>query len=272
VEAGGVAALHGVELRYRCRGEGPPVLLLHETAAAGLVWRRLDQALADDAAVIAYDRRGWGESTAPDPYLRTTIEEQAEDAAALLELLDVGPAVLCGAGLGAVAALDLILRRTDLARAAVLVEPPLLAFLPEATEALSADRALIEAAVADGGAAAALELHLGGGLSGLGAGAERVPAEVGAVASRTPLSFFAELGAVSAWSIDGRRLGAAEVPSRIVTGASTPALLERAGEELAARLGRSHALRLPAAGLPHVDGAAELAQAVKELLAPSTRR
>jgi pimeloyl-ACP methyl ester carboxylesterase len=267
VEAGGVAAVHGVELCYRRRGEGPLVLCIHETASAGAVWRSLGEALVGEVSVIDYDRRGWGESTAPEPYLRTTIEEQSEDAAALLEMLGAEAALLCGAGLGAVAALDLMLRRPELVRAALLVEPPLLAFVDDATEGLSDDAARIQSAVAEGGPAAALELYLRGELPSIGAGAGRLPAEMAAVARRTPLSFFAELAAVPAWSVQPSQLRGSSVPSRIVISSTAPALLERAGEQLAARLGGTELRRLDAKGLPHVAGAAELAGVVRELLA-----
>jgi pimeloyl-ACP methyl ester carboxylesterase len=265
VEAG-LAALHGVELRYRRRGEGPPVLCLHETAATGAVWDRLREAVDDDACLVDYDRRGWGESSAPDPYLRTTVAEQSEDAAALLEHLDAAPALLCGAGLGAVAALDLMQRRPELVRGAIVVEPPLLAFVADATEGLSADAARIRSAVAEGGPAAALELYLGGGLPSIGAGAGRIPSEVAALARRTPLSFFAELPAVPAWSVHPGELGGIAAPSRIVISASGPPLLERAAEQLAARLGNTELRRLAADGLPHVAAAPELAGVVRELL------
>ena len=216
MEAGAVAALHGVELRYRRRGDGPAVLCIHETASTGEIWRPLAEELSGEASVIAYDRRGWGESTAPEPYLRTTIEEQSEDAAALLEHLGAEAALVCGAGLGAVAALDLMLRRPERAHAALLIEPPLLAFVADATEGLSTDAARIQAAVADGGPGAALDLYLQGELPSIGASADRVPAEVAARARSSPLSFFAELSAVPAWSVSPSGLGEARVPSRIV--------------------------------------------------------
>ena len=194
--------------------------------------------------VISYDRRGWGESEAPEGYRRTTVVEQAEDAAVLIERLAEGPAVICGAGLGAVAALDLALRRPDLCAEAVLIEPPLLAFLPEATEGLSADRAAIEAAVREGGVTAAIDLYVGGGLPFLGAGAGRLPAEIAKVARERPLSLFAELAAVAEWEIRSAALLECEVPVRIVVAATTPPVLRQAAEELDARLGLARALRL----------------------------
>ena len=131
----------GVELGWSERGEGAPVLLIHETATSAAVWGAVARAISERARAITYDRRGWGASSAPDGYQRTTIEEQSEDAAVLIESLGAGLAVLCGAGIGAVIALDLLLRRPELVAGAVLIEPPMLGLLPQATEALSADRA-----------------------------------------------------------------------------------------------------------------------------------
>jgi pimeloyl-ACP methyl ester carboxylesterase len=81
----------GVELAWRERGEGRPILFLHETASTGDVWDAVANALRDRARSIAYDRRGWGASTAPDEYRRTTIEEQSEDAVVLLESVARSP-------------------------------------------------------------------------------------------------------------------------------------------------------------------------------------
>src|SRR5687768_11605835 len=101
----------GVELSWSERGEGDPVLLVHETATGAAAWDPLAGALARGARAISYDRRGWGRSTAPDGYRRTTIEEQSEDAAVLIEAAGAPPATVAGAGIGAVIALDLLLRR-----------------------------------------------------------------------------------------------------------------------------------------------------------------
>jgi pimeloyl-ACP methyl ester carboxylesterase len=253
--------VNGVELAVRQSGEGRPALCIHETAAAGRVWAPFAEA-ASGMRVIRYDRRGWGESEAPEGYRRTTVTEQAEDAAVLIERLAGEPAVICGAGLGAVAALDLALRRPDICAEAILIEPPLLAFLSEATEGLSADRAAIEGAVRDGGAAAAIDLYVGGGLPYLGAGAGRLPSAVAEEGRERPLSLFAELAAVAEWEIRPVALLECEVPVRIVIAASTPPVLRRAAEELDARLGLARALRLGGEGLPHVTAAPELAQAL----------
>src|SRR4051794_11234097 len=104
----------GVEIAWSERGEGHPFLLIHETAANASVWDAVAAALAAGARALSYDRRGWGDSSAPENYRRTTIEEQSEDAVSLLESAEAAPAVVVGAGVGAMVALDLLLRRSDL--------------------------------------------------------------------------------------------------------------------------------------------------------------
>lgn len=255
-----------MQLSWHERGDGPPLLLLHETAASAAIWQPLVDALGPGVRTIALDRRGWGASGAPEEYVATTIEEQAADAVALMRELGDEPAVVCGAGLGAVVALELLLRHGDLARAAALVEPPLLAFLPEATEGIGADRQAIADAVSAGGPGAAVELYLAGGLPGLGAGAERIPAEIRAAASQRPLSLFAELGAVPAWSLRSAEMQALEAPARVVVGGATPRLLRTACERLTPRLGEGELVDLGGDGLPHVERAQGLAELIGELL------
>jgi pimeloyl-ACP methyl ester carboxylesterase len=183
-----------------------------------------------------------------------------------LRELDAEPAVICGSGLGAVVVLELLLRHRDLARAAVLIEPPLLAFLPEATEGIAADRQAITDAVAEGGVEAAVGLYLGGGLGHLGAGAERLPEAIRAGARERPFSLFAEIGAVPAWSLRGSEMQALDAPSRVVVGGGTPYLLRAAAEQLEGRLGATELVDLGGEGLPHVGAAAMVANVLGDLI------
>ena len=253
----------GVELSWSESGQGATVLLVHETATSSAAWRPVAQGIAAGARAVAYDRRGWGASSAPDGYRRTTIEEQSEDAAVLVESLGAAPAVVCGAGVGAVIALDLIVRRPELIAGGVLVEPPLMALLPEATEALSDDRVALEEAVASRGPEGAVALYLSGSLSALGAGVGRLPTALTADARERPRILFAELGAPAGWSVPLLQLASAERPSLIVTAASTPYLLREAAKALGARLAGSEQRELEVGRTaPHVgdpDGVGALA-------------
>ena len=255
----------GVELGFSEAGEGSPSLLLHETGVDSRAWLPVASALAPSARAIVYDRRGWGASTAPEGYSRTTVPEQSEDSVELLAELAAGePAVLAGAGLGAVMALDLMLRRPDLVAGAVLVEPPLLALLPEATEMLGADGRAIEAVAGDG-RGALVELYLSGGLAALGAGAERLPPELAVAARERPASLIAELGAVPAWEMPVSRLAAVTRPALIVTCAGTPPLLLAAAEALSLRLAAAELRQLASPGVPHVVAPERIAELVAEV-------
>jgi pimeloyl-ACP methyl ester carboxylesterase len=254
----------GVEIAWSERGEGPAVLLVHETAATGAVWDAVGEALAPRGRAISYDRRGWGASSAPEGYRRTTIEEQSEDAVALLESAGAAPAVVVGAGVGAIVALDLLLRRVDLIAGTLLVEPPVLQLVPVATEALSEDRRRLEMAVAAG--EGVIELYLSGGLPALGSGVSRLPAEVIADARERPASVVAELGIATGWRVPLPSLGSAERPSSIVTARSTPPLLRDASAALAARLAGSSAREVDSAqSAPHVGAPDEVAGLALEL-------
>jgi pimeloyl-ACP methyl ester carboxylesterase len=249
----------GVELSWSERGRGEPVLLIHETATGAAAWDPVARAVAEAARALSYDRRGWGGSSAPDGYRRTTIEEQSEDAAALLESEAGAPATVCGAGIGAVIALDLLLRRPELVSGLVLVEPPLLALVPAATEAMSADLDAL-AQGSERGREALAGLYLSGSLGALGAGAERLPDDLAAAARERPASLVAELGSVAAWAMPLPRLAEAGSPSLVVTGPSTPGLLREAAEQLVPRLTGAEARELGSGPLPpHLDDPAAVA-------------
>jgi pimeloyl-ACP methyl ester carboxylesterase len=204
----------GVELHYVERGSGPPVLVIHGLASDAEAWSPQLEALADAGArAIAYDRRGYGASGAPEPYLATTVQEQAQDAATLLERLDAAPALLLGDGFGALVALDLLVRRPVLATGAVLGDVPLFAFVPAATEALAAQRELLEQALRDGGPQAAMRAWLGGAADA--AGAPRAPT--------WQRGFFADYAGQASWSPSRRELRAIGLPVAVVTGPTSAA-------------------------------------------------
>jgi pimeloyl-ACP methyl ester carboxylesterase len=198
----------GAELHVTEQGTGDAVVLVHGMAATAADW----DATALPGRVIAYDRRGYGTSGAPEPYTRTTASEQAEDLAAVVRALDAAPAVLVGADVGALAVLDVLLRHHGLAKAAVLIDPPLYAFVPEATLALSDERALLEDALRSGGGAHAVEAWLG-------PDADPVRA---ARASATPRAFFADYGALATLALTRGELRAIDVPLRVVTSQGAP--------------------------------------------------
>ena len=218
----------GVALHYKERGSGQPVFVVHAMGADCEAWEPvLGELAAGGARAICFDRRGYGASGAPEPYTATTVQEQAQDAGALLEALDAAPAVLVGDGFGALVVLELLVRRPQLARGAVLVDPPLHAFVAEATKALAVERELLEAALRDGGPEAAVRAWLGAGGDGDGdgvdggdGGGDADPARAERAAA-SHAGFFADYAGQSSWSPSRRELRAIGVPVVVVTGAAT---------------------------------------------------
>jgi pimeloyl-ACP methyl ester carboxylesterase len=152
----------GVELAYEDRGAGPAVLLVHGMADDRRGWDPVANALAPRARVVAYDRRGYGQSGEPEVYERTSVAEQAEDAAAIVDGLSAAPAVVAGADFGALVCLDLLLRHGRLVAGAVLLAPAFYALLPGATDDLAAQRIALGEAVHDHGPEAAVVAYLQG--------------------------------------------------------------------------------------------------------------
>jgi pimeloyl-ACP methyl ester carboxylesterase len=217
----------GVPLHYVARGDGAPVLFVHGLAADAEAMAPVASAVAAAGArAIAYDRRGYGASGAPEPYGGTTVEEQAEDAAALLRALDAGPAIVAGDGFGALVALDLAKRHGALVRGLVLSDPALFALVPAATAQLSEQRAEIEEAVRTGGPGAGVEAWLGGRASG-------DALERARVAHR---GFFADYAGLATWPVSRRELRALTVGAVVLTAPSSPPHIVAAADALAGLL------------------------------------
>jgi pimeloyl-ACP methyl ester carboxylesterase len=228
----GVAPGVGVELRWRAAGpaDGPPVVLVQGLAGSLEDWAGGLEALAGRGLrALAYDRRGYGGSSAPSPYTGTTIEEQAEDLAALLGALDVGPAVVAGRDVGALVALDLVKRHRGRVAAAVLAAPPLFAFVPEAAEVLAGERSRLHEAVRRGGPADAVAEWLGPGAP---------PAAVERARSGA-LAFFADYAGQATWPVTRRELRGFDVPAAVVTAPGDPAHVVAAADAVAELLPRA---------------------------------
>jgi pimeloyl-ACP methyl ester carboxylesterase len=87
------------------------------------VWTDAAEKLAGIGRVIADDRRGCARSERPEPYERTSVAEQADDVAALLDALGATPALVIGRSYGGTIAIDLALRHPDCVRAVVGLQP-----------------------------------------------------------------------------------------------------------------------------------------------------
>ncbi|WP_030548752.1 alpha/beta fold hydrolase [Streptomyces albus] len=102
-------------------GAAPAALLLHGLMGRASHWAETARWLSARHHAVALDQRGHGRSEKPagGPYTR---EAYVADAEAVLERLELGPAVLIGHAMGALTAWQLAARRPDLVRALVICD------------------------------------------------------------------------------------------------------------------------------------------------------
>ena len=88
-----------IDIYYEDHGTGQPVVLIHGYPLNGHSWERQERALLEASyRVIAYDRRGWGQSS--QPTVGHDYDTFAADLNALLEHLDLNDVVLVGFSMG----------------------------------------------------------------------------------------------------------------------------------------------------------------------------
>jgi pimeloyl-ACP methyl ester carboxylesterase len=121
----------GLELAYDDAGTGTPLLLVHGWPHNRTLWAGQVSGLSSHARCIAPDLRGFGRSTVRGPY---SIDQYADDLAALLDSLGVQRAVMCGLSMGGYVALAMWRRHPHRVRALVLSDTRATADTDEARE------------------------------------------------------------------------------------------------------------------------------------------
>lgn len=127
---------NGTQLYYELRGSGPALLFIPGAEGDAEEYARVAGLLRDEFTILAYDRRAYSRSPRPEGYNGTTVEEQADDAAALLDATGLAPATIWGNSSGAIIGLSLVLRHPDAVSAAMLHEPPLFAGMSDVGKVL----------------------------------------------------------------------------------------------------------------------------------------
>ncbi len=113
------ASVNGVTLHYEVEGDGPPLLLIAGLGANSSAWATVKPLLVSRFTCITFDNRGTGRSETPlGPY---TIDQMADDTAALIRHLDLGPVHAVGWSLGGSVLQGLLIRNGALVRKAVLL-------------------------------------------------------------------------------------------------------------------------------------------------------
>jgi esterase len=217
-----VAAAHvnGIRLYYEEHGEGAPILCIHGGGSSALMWAQAFEELARLGRVVAYDRRGCTRSERPEPYERTSVAEQADDAAALLDALAATPAVVIGRSYGGAVAVDLALRYPDHVRALVLLEGDALGLSPAGLEWTRAIRDRLREVAASEGVDAVYETLIG---EVLGEGAwDSFPDEVRRTLTQNGPALLAELHYVDEPMPDAATFGTIDMPALLVAASESP--------------------------------------------------
>jgi pimeloyl-ACP methyl ester carboxylesterase len=114
-----VTSADGVPIAFDTFGQGPPVILVHGAFSDRTTTAALAHVLAPDFTVIAYDRRGRGDSGDSPEY---TVTKELDDLTALIRHLG-GVAMVFGHSSGAILALSAAAGRSGVEKVAAY-EPP----------------------------------------------------------------------------------------------------------------------------------------------------
>jgi pimeloyl-ACP methyl ester carboxylesterase len=119
----------GYSLHIYCMGEGsPPVVIDVGFGDSYTNWRAIQEEMAQDTRVCAFERAGYGQSD-PGPEPRHS-QQVANELRLLLERAGIeGPYVLVGHSLGGLNAQVFAALYPDLVAGAVLLDPPPLGFI-----------------------------------------------------------------------------------------------------------------------------------------------
>lgn len=261
-KASGTAKVAGAEIYYEVRGRGPAVLLIAGATGDAGHFEQAADILASEHTVITYDRRGNSRSGSAGP---ATLDQQADDAAALLRHVSAAPAVVFGTSGGAVIALKLAVRAPEVARRVIVHEPPFMQVLPDAAELGRTFQAQVEQALAARGARGAMELFI---RENAGSDVfDRLDAALRERMIANGPSFFGhELAMFMSWIPNKTELAGLRVPVRALAGRDNRGTYYyRAAEWLANALGID-LVEIPGAHAPYLAHPREFAAALLRLL------
>jgi pimeloyl-ACP methyl ester carboxylesterase len=247
-----VTSKDGTRIACFRSGEGPPLVLIHGTAADHGRWRPVLPAFEERFTVCAVDRRGRGGSGDSDDY---AIEREFEDVAAVVESLGE-PVNLLGHSYGALCALEAALLARNV-RKLVLYDPGIEVAGQEiyTHEVIERLEALLGAGDRDG--VVATTMHEVAGL----------PPETVEYMRAQPVwqarvdaahTIPRELQAVKDYGLDPERFRDLGVPTLLLSGGDSPAALKKAGEAVDETLPDSRMVVMPGHGHAAMDTGTDL--------------
>jgi len=263
-----VLAREGCDLvGERWPGGAQLVVLLHEGVSDRRGWRQVAGLLAPQVTVVAYDRRGYGESP-----VSTAPFTHVDDVLAILDREQARRAWLAGASAGGGLALDTALLAPDRIAGLVLFGTAVSgAPDPELDPATQRFEQLLDAAIAARELAEQNRLETWLWLDGpaqpegrVGGEARALALDMNAIILRNGAREYEGGGGVDAWT----RLDEVQVPVAVACGELDVPFLVARSQELAARLPRARYRKLPGmAHQPYLEDPGQLADLLLGALA-----
>jgi pimeloyl-ACP methyl ester carboxylesterase len=122
---------NGVRIPYVEEGTGEPIVFVHGAVSDPRAWEPIRGAIADEYRFVAPTLRYFGAGDWPDKGEQFGVATHADDVAAFIYALDVGPVHLVGWSYGANVAMAAALENPDLVRSLFLDEPALSSLVKE---------------------------------------------------------------------------------------------------------------------------------------------
>ena len=261
---GNLLKANGTKIYHELRGSGPTVLFVAGATGDGGHFGRVAEILSDEFTVVTYDRRANSRSPRPDGWEETSTEEQSEDAAKLIEDMDLAPIAIFGSSEGAIIGLDLVIRHPELVRGAILHEPPMTAGMSNPEEVMRAIQQVVEGGMQKGGPRGGCETFFRF-VAGDEAFENLDPhlRERMLVNGETFLG--TEMGSFEPYQPDEAALAAVEVPVRVMVGTESAPFFAEVARWLTDRM-NVELETLPGGHTPYFDRPQEMAEVLRPML------
>ena len=260
----GTVEANGATLYYEKRGRGATLLFISGAAGDAADHATTAELLAGEFTTVTYDRRGFSRSPWPEGATWTWVDQQADDAAALLTELGLAPAAVYGGSVGALTGLSLVLHHPEVVTKAILHEPPLLAGLADPRDGMINLRRVVAEGKAEGGLRRGREAFLRASMSP--ANWEAVPADYRERLLSSASTFLIhEFDRYEWYRPADEELAAVTIPVMVLAGTASVPFFRPVADWLAAKLGTQVA---PISGghTPQRDRAAEVAESIRGFL------
>jgi pimeloyl-ACP methyl ester carboxylesterase len=261
---GNLLEANGTRIYHEVRGSGPPVLFIAGATGDGGHFERVAEILSDEFTVVTYDRRANSRSPRPDGWEETSSEEQSEDAAQLIEGMDLAPIAIFGSSVGAIIGLDLVMRHPELVRGAILHEPPMTAGMSDPEGVMEAFQRVVEDGIQEGGPRGGCETFFRF-VAGDEAFENLDPRLRERMLVNGETFLGTEMGSFEPYRPDEATLTAVEVPVRVIVGTESAPFFAESARWLA-DCTNVDLEDFPGGHTPYFDRPREMAEALRPML------